>query len=108
MDSSFSMKEMSGSDDHKPAVGNDSRLMDKYGLTPREFDIWKRIAQGKSQQAIADDIHLSRHTVHSHRKNLYRKLGLNQTTSRKSVLAALKFKEDAQHPDFYDGHLRDE
>lgn len=47
------------------------------GLTPREFEIMKMIAEGFSYREIADKLVVSPSTVHSHRTNLMHKLGLS-------------------------------
>jgi DNA-binding NarL/FixJ family response regulator len=49
-------------------------------LTPREVEVLKLIAQGLSNQSIADQLHLSRKTVDVHRANLMRKLDLHTVT----------------------------
>jgi two-component system response regulator NreC len=49
-------------------------------LTPREFEVLKLIAQGLSNQSIADQLGLSRKTVDVHRANLMRKLDLHTVT----------------------------
>lgn len=46
-------------------------------LTKRELELLKCIAQGKSTKQIADDKHISFHTVESHRKNIMKKLKVN-------------------------------
>lgn len=46
-------------------------------LTPAERNILKEIALGKTTKEIAEEKHLSFHTVNSHRKNIFRKLGVN-------------------------------
>lgn len=48
-------------------------------LTRREKEILKLIADGKSNQEIADFLYISIHTVHSHRKNMLKKLNLKNT-----------------------------
>jgi DNA-binding NarL/FixJ family response regulator len=45
-------------------------------LTPREKEILKRIATGKSNKHIARDLDLSFRTVETHRSNIKRKLGI--------------------------------
>jgi len=49
-------------------------------LTPRELEVLKLIAQGLSNQAIAEQLGLSRKTVDVHRANLMRKLDLHTVT----------------------------
>ena len=46
-------------------------------LTPAERSILKEIALGKTTKEIAAERNLSSHTVNSHRKNIFRKLGVN-------------------------------
>lgn len=49
-------------------------------LTVRETEILKLIAHGNSTQAIADELHLSPHTVHTHRKSIIKKLNIKSPT----------------------------
>jgi DNA-binding NarL/FixJ family response regulator len=49
-------------------------------LTPRELEVLTLIAQGHTNQAIADQLGLSRKTVDVHRANLMRKLDLHDVT----------------------------
>lgn len=46
-------------------------------LTPTERSILKEIASGKTTKEIATERNLSFHTVNSHRKNIFRKLNVN-------------------------------
>ena len=46
-------------------------------LTQRELEVLQQIAQGSSDRTIAESLHISEHTVRSHIKNLYRKLGVS-------------------------------
>lgn len=46
-------------------------------LTPAEKSILKEIASGKTTKEIAAGKNLSFHTINSHRKNIFRKLGVN-------------------------------
>ncbi len=58
-------------------------------LTRREIEIIQKVADDKSNQEIADELHLSVRTVETHRRNLMQKLKVN------SVVALLKYA--AQH-----------
>jgi two-component system invasion response regulator UvrY len=58
-------------------------------LTSRETEILTLIAQGKSTQVIADDLHLSPHTVQTHRKSIIRKLNIKSPTE--FVIYAIDF-----------------
>lgn len=46
-------------------------------LTVRELEVLQQIAEGSSDRRIAESLHISEHTVRSHIKNLYRKLGVS-------------------------------
>jgi DNA-binding NarL/FixJ family response regulator len=50
------------------------------GLSPRETQILKRVAAGRSNRAIAQELWLSEHTVKYHLTNVYRKLGVSGRT----------------------------
>lgn len=45
-------------------------------LSKREYEVLELITKGKKTAEIADDLHLSIHTINSHRKNILRKLNL--------------------------------
>lgn len=46
-------------------------------LTERETEITKLVAQGLMNKEIADELSLSPHTIHSHRKNIMKKLNIH-------------------------------
>jgi DNA-binding NarL/FixJ family response regulator len=48
-------------------------------ISERELEVIKCIAEGYSNQQIADKLFLSVHTVTTHRKNIMNKLGINNT-----------------------------
>jgi DNA-binding NarL/FixJ family response regulator len=52
---------------------------DGFGVTEREIEIIKYIAEGLSNKQIADKLNLSTHTVNTHRKNIMNKLDVNNT-----------------------------
>lgn len=49
-------------------------------LTSSELDIIKLIADGLTTKEIASQKNLSFHTINTHRKNIFRKLGVNNTS----------------------------
>jgi DNA-binding NarL/FixJ family response regulator len=57
-------------------------------LTHTETEIVKAIAQGKTTKEIAAERFLSIHTVTTHRKNIFRKLGIN--TAHEATKYALR------------------
>jgi NarL family two-component system response regulator LiaR len=50
-------------------------LFDIDDLSPREVDVLRLIAAGKSNQDIADTLHISLHTVATHVRNILAKTG---------------------------------
>ena len=57
-------------------------------LTTTEMEIVKAIAQGKTTKEIAAERFSSIHTITTHRKNIFRKLGIN--TAHEVVKYALR------------------
>ncbi|ALO15516.1 Response regulator protein VraR [Salinivirga cyanobacteriivorans] len=55
-------------------------------LSEREIDVLKQMALGLSNKEIAETLHISTHTVISHRKNISNKLGI-RTTSGMAIYA---------------------
>lgn len=45
-------------------------------LSPREFEVLQLITKGRTTTKIADALHVSVHTINSHRKNILKKLNL--------------------------------
>ncbi|MBC8595103.1 response regulator transcription factor [Oscillospiraceae bacterium N12] len=60
----------------QPTVSSET-IRSAHLLTPTEKIILKEIALGKTTKEIASDKNLSFHTINSHRKNIFRKLGVN-------------------------------
>ena len=52
-------------------------MTEDHLLTQTEKNILKEIALGKTTKEIAAEKNLSFHTINSHRKNIFRKLGVN-------------------------------
>ena len=59
------------------ALPASSTQMEDQLLTQTEKNILKEIALGKTTKEIAAEKNLSFHTINSHRKNIFRKLGVN-------------------------------
>lgn len=61
---------------HKSSAKNDEQ---KEYLSEREKDVLIEVVQGLSNKEIADKLHLSQHTIITHRKNIARKLNIHST-----------------------------
>lgn len=48
-------------------------------LTSREREVLHRIAQGRPNKEIADELHISIHTVNTHRQRILAKLGVDNS-----------------------------
>ena len=48
-----------------------------YNLSEREIEITRLIVNGLTSADIAEKLFLSEHTVKTHRKNIFRKIGIN-------------------------------
>ena len=53
-----------------------SSIAMEHGLTPRETDVFACMARGKNRAAIANELTVSRNTVHTHIIHIYQKLGV--------------------------------
>jgi len=67
-------------DDYRRLARGDARPDTGGVLTPREQEVLRLIAEGNTNQDIADILGLSRKTVESHRGNIMRKLQLHDVT----------------------------
>ncbi|HEX5091583.1 MAG TPA: helix-turn-helix transcriptional regulator [Burkholderiales bacterium] len=59
-------------------------------LTPRESDVLRHIARGCTYVQVADSLGVSLHTVTSHVKNAYRKLGVRSGAA--AVMRAVELR----------------
>jgi LuxR family maltose regulon positive regulatory protein len=62
---------------------------DKAGLTPREIEILRLISTGLNNQAIADRLFISEHTVHRHVANTLGKLSVASRSAAVALAARL-------------------
>lgn len=72
------------------SAGNNDEPLDKahriaqhYGLTPREEEVCSYLIEGHGASFIGQKLYLSPGTIKTHRRNIYRKLGIN---SREELL----------------------
>lgn len=57
-------------------------------LTEREHEVMQRVAAGKLNKVIADELHVSVRTVEVHRARVYAKLGVRSAAEVATLLAA--------------------
>jgi len=70
----------SESADVKPEFKSKREVLDNP-LTPRELEVLGLVAQGATNDEIAEALCISRHTVPTHLRNIYRKLGVHNRTA---------------------------
>jgi ATP/maltotriose-dependent transcriptional regulator MalT len=57
-----------------------AEVLEKLGITPREFEVLELIAQGLSNQEIANRLFVSLNTVKTHTSNVFSKLDAQRRT----------------------------
>jgi DNA-binding NarL/FixJ family response regulator len=65
--------------DYRQHTGPEAETED-YGLTAREKEVLKLVAEGRTSREIAELLYVSNKTVMSHRANIYKKLGTHNRT----------------------------
>ena len=67
-----------GQDRASVSQGNQSELVEP--LSDREIEVLRLVAKGLTNQVIAQRLYLSIHTIKTHTRNIYGKLGVNNRT----------------------------
>ncbi len=67
-----------------------ARKTDAHGLSPRELEVLRLVASGKTNRDIASTLVISEHTVARHLQNTFRKIGV----SSRSAATAYAFEND--------------
>jgi len=62
----------------------------QFALSAREIEVLRRVAQGKSNQQIADLLFLSPFTVKNHIQNILKKMGAKNRLEAASLLGSVK------------------
>jgi DNA-binding NarL/FixJ family response regulator len=63
---------------------------DRHGLTARELQVLRLVADGKSNRQIAEELCISDHTARRHLQNIFRKLGV----ASRAAATAFAFQHD--------------
>lgn len=69
---------------------NSDGSCESVSLTKRELEILEKISEGLTEKMIGDQLNISHHTVHSHRKNIMKKFNVGSTSEL--LTQALKTK----------------
>jgi len=59
----------------------DGPASDSHGLSPRELEVLRLVAAGKTNREIASELVVSEHTVARHLQNIFAKLGVTSRTA---------------------------
>jgi DNA-binding NarL/FixJ family response regulator len=70
---------------------DNSKLKNKFLLTPREIEVLQLVVIGKKSKEIAQELFLSEFTINTHRKNLLLKLEVNTVLSLVNVAKELGY-----------------
>ncbi|MBX2893001.1 MAG: response regulator transcription factor [Saprospiraceae bacterium] len=63
-----------------PALPPQEKVLEKLGITPREMEVLQLIAQGLTNQEIADRLFVSLNTIKTHTSNVFAKLDAQRRT----------------------------
>lgn len=63
------------------ALAREESTSPTHGLTPRELQVLRLVATGKTNHAIAAELVLAEKTVDRHLSNIYAKLGVSSRTA---------------------------
>jgi DNA-binding CsgD family transcriptional regulator len=72
------------------AAGGDARLSTAHGLSPRELEVLRLVASGKTNKAIAAELVLSTRTVDRHVSNIFAKLDV----ASRAAATAYAYEQD--------------
>ncbi|NMM47299.1 helix-turn-helix domain-containing protein [Marinigracilibium pacificum] len=62
------------------------KAKNNFNLTKRELQILEVINKGLTSREVADNLHISKETVDKHRKNIIKKMGVNNTVAAINLL----------------------
>jgi DNA-binding CsgD family transcriptional regulator len=74
----------------KPDLARLARAGDPHGLSPRELEVLRLVASGKSNREIAKTLVISEHTVARHLQNIFAKLSV----SSRAAATAFAFEHE--------------
>lgn len=66
--------------DARPPFKPREEILEQMGITPRELEVLEQMAQGLSNQEIAEKLFVSLNTIKTHTSNLFAKLDAQRRT----------------------------
>ncbi|MFF2184040.1 AAA family ATPase [Streptomyces sp. NPDC058155] len=79
-----------------PAPGPEADAVSSLGLTPREQDVLRRVAEGLSNRQIAEELYISPKTASVHVSNILAKLGVSGRTEAAAMTHRLHLFTDLE------------
>lgn len=79
-----------------PAPGPETDAVSSLGLTPREQDVLRRVAEGLSNRQIAEELYISPKTASVHVSNILAKLGVSGRTEAAAMSHRLHLFTDLE------------
>ena len=67
-----------------------------WKLTPRQQEILRAIGEGRTTEALSEQLGLSIHTIHFHRRNIRRVLGIETEDGLTRYALMMQFREEGQ------------
>ena len=71
---------------HESLTARCNELAKAFGLSRREEEVLVLLARGRDVEYIENELYISRNTVNSHRKNIYKKMHVH---SRQELLSLI-------------------
>ena len=90
---------LSGEIASRPVPMEDRELAAKLAsLTPQQFRVLERVAEGRLNKQIADDLGVQERTIKAHLTTIFDKLGVRNRTQAGILLRTLELSDPAQLP----------
>ena len=79
-----------GTFDERSDAESLNAIEDRFGISPRERDVFECLAEGDTAMAIADKLYISTATAKSHIYSIYKKLGIHSQNQLLGIVEAGK------------------
>ena len=72
---------------YEPKIVINDKFVEKENLSKRELEIAQLLVQGIDNERIAEQLFISPHTVHTHRKSIFKKLNIHSLVELMKIFA---------------------
>jgi DNA-binding NarL/FixJ family response regulator len=87
-----------GTEGASTAAGPDPKTLEKLGISERELEVLQLMAEGLSNQEIADRLFVSLNTIKTHSSRIFEKLDVRRRTQAVETARRLRLIADTLHP----------